>query len=78
LLSKLEQIQVGRAWFFRARVGLGLCTLCSGMKNSLNKSGFIWALALLYKWKVGLRPDPPLRAEMDRNWRYETELFDSV
>jgi hypothetical protein len=37
LLSKLEQIQVGRAWFFRAQVGLGLCTLCSGMKNLLNK-----------------------------------------
>jgi hypothetical protein len=46
-------VGMGRAWFFRARVGLGLHDLGSGLKKLLNKLGLIWARAraLLYKWK---------------------------
>jgi hypothetical protein len=52
---KQRELEVGQAWFFsgssQARVGLGLHTLGSGMKNLLNKFGFSQAWALLHKWK---------------------------
>jgi hypothetical protein len=55
----LLQLEVGRAWFFRAWVGLHTLGLgfvlraqtFSGLKNWLNMSGFIRAWALLHKWK---------------------------
>jgi hypothetical protein len=55
LLRKKYKIELGRARFFRVRVGLGLYTLSSGFlggwKNLLTKLGFSWdwAWALLHK-----------------------------
>jgi hypothetical protein len=61
-------VEVGRARFFRAWVGLGLHTLGSGLKNVVVKLGLgrAWAWGLM-KYKIssptfglGIRHDPPL------------------